>query len=399
MLLVVGSYALSNCTGSKLGIESSEIPSENIRASSEYDAHSGAHRGRLNIEPTNDGIGAWAAKTNDLNQWIQVDLNEVKVVTGVITQGRNNYSQWVKSYEVLYGMDSSNWQIIVITVGTPKVFVGNTDTDTQVTNLFPFEIHARFIRINPMTWNNHICMRFEILGCPVKTKFCTDPLGVEEGTIALTASTQYDARHGPEYGRLNTTPKKGNIGAWGARSYDQNQWIQADIGALKWVTGVITQGRNWTYSQWVTTFEVLYSIDGNNFKYIIEADDTTMEFVGNANRNSQVTNLFPKPVIARYIRIHPTAWLHAICLRFEVLGCSDVDQSLMLTCPANVTLPTDKGVNTALVDYSRNITTSLSEIRPDPTSYFPAYLTIGQTFFKFYASDDNSNEISCTFKT
>ena len=51
-------------------------------------------------------------------------------------------------------------------------------------------------------------------------------------------------------------------GAWSARTLDQDQFIQADLRQLHEVSGVMTQGRNVQYSQWVTSFRVLYSIDG-----------------------------------------------------------------------------------------------------------------------------------------
>lgn len=31
----------------------------------------------------------------------------------------------------------------------------------------PEPIVARFIRIYPLTWNSSLCMRLEVLGCPV----------------------------------------------------------------------------------------------------------------------------------------------------------------------------------------------------------------------------------------
>ncbi|XP_033118060.1 fibropellin-1-like isoform X3 [Anneissia japonica] len=151
-----------------LGMESGAIPSASIQASSEYDKQHGPRRARLNLVPDSDGIGAWSAKTNDLNQWIQVDLGKVMLVSGVVTQGRNGYSpgQWVKSYKVSYSMDATNWETILGTTGVPMEFVGNSDTDTAVTRLFPDGVHARFVRIHPLTWYGHISLRFEVLGCP-----------------------------------------------------------------------------------------------------------------------------------------------------------------------------------------------------------------------------------------
>ncbi|KAJ7392182.1 hypothetical protein OS493_013554, partial [Desmophyllum pertusum] len=52
--------------------------------------------------------------------------------------------------------------------GKKKVFRGNFDRDSMVVDqIFP-PFHARFVRIHPLTWNSHICMRVELYGCPIK---------------------------------------------------------------------------------------------------------------------------------------------------------------------------------------------------------------------------------------
>ena len=49
-----------------------------------------------------------------------------------------------------------------------QVFAGNPDAITTVTRWFPYHIWAKKVRIHPTAWNNHIAMRFEILGCEGK---------------------------------------------------------------------------------------------------------------------------------------------------------------------------------------------------------------------------------------
>ncbi|XP_033102674.1 lactadherin-like, partial [Anneissia japonica] len=140
---------------------------------------------------------------------------------------------------------------------------------------------------------------------------CTDPLGVEDGTIPdnqLKATSQYNNEHKPYRARLHSTK------AWAASSNDLDQWIQADIGALTEITGVITQG-HFGYDEWVTSYKVLYSVDGSTFNTI----DTV--FTANTDRDTEITNMFSTPVNAQFIRIHPLTWEDHISLRFEVLGC------------------------------------------------------------------------------
>ena len=55
--------------------------------------------------------GAWSAKTNDKGQWIQVNLGEMKEITKIGLQGRQDYSQWVTKYKVSYSKDGQNFTL------------------------------------------------------------------------------------------------------------------------------------------------------------------------------------------------------------------------------------------------------------------------------------------------
>ena len=48
--------------------------------------------------------GAWAAGTVDTNQFIQADLLNTYLVSGVITKGRNYHDQRVTSFRVNIGI-------------------------------------------------------------------------------------------------------------------------------------------------------------------------------------------------------------------------------------------------------------------------------------------------------
>ena len=92
---------------------------------------------------------------------------------------------------------------------------------------------------------------------------------MEDGSISdnqITASLEWSPSHGPSNARLNRPEIPPTKGAWSAKTNDLNQWIQADLGGLKKVSGVVTQGRHSeTYSQWVSRFEVQYSENGQNW--------------------------------------------------------------------------------------------------------------------------------------
>lgn len=53
---------------------------------------------------------AWLSKFQDSSQWLQIDLREVTVVSGILTQGRCDADEWITKYSVQYRTDEKlNW--------------------------------------------------------------------------------------------------------------------------------------------------------------------------------------------------------------------------------------------------------------------------------------------------
>ena len=97
--------AFAECQGA-LGVESGTISDAKISASTQYDANHAAIQGRLHFQRSSSKAGSWSARTNDVNQWLQIDLgNQVTKVTRLATQGRNAVSQWVTRYKLQYSQD------------------------------------------------------------------------------------------------------------------------------------------------------------------------------------------------------------------------------------------------------------------------------------------------------
>ena len=95
-------------------MQSGLINDGQITASSMWDSNHAPGNGRLGFTRQSSKAGAWCAKTNDVNQWIQVDLGSPTIVTGVITQGRD-CTQWlqrVTKYKVQYSRDGMSWEFI-----------------------------------------------------------------------------------------------------------------------------------------------------------------------------------------------------------------------------------------------------------------------------------------------
>uniref|UniRef100_A0A8C2UZL6 Adipocyte enhancer-binding protein 1 n=1 Tax=Chinchilla lanigera TaxID=34839 RepID=A0A8C2UZL6_CHILA len=155
-----------------IGMESHRIEDNQIRASSMLRHGLGAQRGRLNMQAgaNEDDYydGAWCAEDDPHTQWIEVDTRRTTRFTGVITQGRDStiHDDFVTTFFVGFSNDSQTW--VMYTNGYEEMtFHGNVDKDTPVLSEFPEPVVARFIRIYPLTWNGSLCMRLEVLGCPV----------------------------------------------------------------------------------------------------------------------------------------------------------------------------------------------------------------------------------------
>ncbi len=94
-------------------------------------------------------------------------------------------------------------------------------------------------------------------------KYNEVPLGLENGRVSdsqITSSSAWSATLSTRQARLN------GVASWTARGRDQDQWIQVDLGKEDVVTAIATQGRS-NADQWVKTYSVSYSSDGQSFDY------------------------------------------------------------------------------------------------------------------------------------
>ena len=106
---------------------------------------------------------AWSAKYNNKRQYMTLDLRSTKKVVGVRTQGRHQRkygNQYVKSFKVLYSNNNRNWNY----VDKGITFKHSTrDNRKIITTSFAIPVTARYIRIQPQSWNRHISMRVDVL--------------------------------------------------------------------------------------------------------------------------------------------------------------------------------------------------------------------------------------------
>ncbi|XP_058715248.1 adipocyte enhancer-binding protein 1 isoform X2 [Poecile atricapillus] len=155
-----------------IGLESHRIEDDQILASSMLRHGLGAQRGRLNMQAgTNEDDffdGAWCAEDDSRAHWLEVDTRRITMFTGVVTQGRDSqiHDDFVTSFYVGFSNDSQHW--VMYSNGYEEMmFYGNVDKDTPVLSEFPEPVVARYIRIYPQRWNGSLCLRLEVLGCPL----------------------------------------------------------------------------------------------------------------------------------------------------------------------------------------------------------------------------------------
>ena len=99
-----------------LGMESGAITDDMISASSESHVSTGkAIKARLKST-----TGSWHAGTSAVGEWIQVAFGDLKLVSGVILQGRYSAAQWVTAFKIRYD-DDVVWKYITDASGDDRV--------------------------------------------------------------------------------------------------------------------------------------------------------------------------------------------------------------------------------------------------------------------------------------
>lgn len=125
---------------SPLGMRNRNIPAASITASSQYNKYYGPNRSRLNTKKQGTKRGAWSARKNDKKQWLQIKLNKVSKVKGVVTQGRADSNQWVTSFTLQYSQDGYNFK----KYKNGEVLFGNKDRNSLRGHILEPPIIARY---------------------------------------------------------------------------------------------------------------------------------------------------------------------------------------------------------------------------------------------------------------
>ncbi|XP_048580982.1 hemicentin-1 isoform X2 [Nematostella vectensis] len=294
------------CRGHPLGMENFDISDDQITASSERDSESIAANARPHL-----GL-AWVAAVADSEQYLQIDLSEITIVTGIATYGHPHENRRVTQYILLSGFSEDHLK-----------FYGGIE-EKLLANLFDSKRHfqplvhvrTRLVRVCPVSWLGGIAMCIELFGCYSE---CMFPLGVSSPKMPnknIQASSFESHFSRPEYGRLHT---ESGLGAWCAGVQDTRQYLQIDLNRVMVVMGVGIQGRSQA-ENWVTAFRVSFSQDWKLWRYHIK-DGERVLFRGNSDGVTVSFQYFHEGFLARGVRIHPAYWKNRICMRVELFGC------------------------------------------------------------------------------
>ncbi|KAM9795311.1 coagulation factor VIII [Neosynchiropus ocellatus] len=307
-----------------LGMKSGRISDSQISASD----HIGHWEPRLARLHQSGYINAWMGRSP--SSWIQIDLLKPTLVHGVQTQGVRSRLKdyYVSHFCISYSLDQETWTYYRgNTTRERKIFSGSIDSSTVKQNLFRHPLLARYVRVHPR--NLRPALRLELLGCDLNS--CSFPLGLQKLLIPdnqFRASSNYSSflRHwGSNLARLHL---EGSVNAWRPKTNNPREWLEVDLGTVKRITGVVTQGaKSLLTPMMVTEFAVSVSDDRRSWSSALEPGSQREKvFPGNSDPDEEAYNVIEPPLFGRYIRINPRGWINDIALRLEVLGC-DTQQS------------------------------------------------------------------------
>ena len=111
---------------------------------------------------------------------------------------------------------------------------------------------------------------------------CNNPLGISNGEVDdmhITSSSSLDENNQPYFGRLvrESIDQSDIKGCWCARDVNLRQYLEADLGEKKTITGIATQGYV-AHDNWVVSYRLGYSDDLNALEWYRESDDERVSF-------------------------------------------------------------------------------------------------------------------------
>jgi hypothetical protein len=251
-----------------------------------------------------DSSGGWCSKHNSVGQWIELDNGKFGSISGVITQGRKDTDQWVKSFKVKYKDESNSWWDI-----DGKIFTGNVDRNSKVTTTFSQPVRARYIRIYPQDWNSHISMRVDMIA-----GFTNTDKSASVGDLPYSGHSSSGNWANKAIGQTCGRGRLDSFQGWCTVKNEIGQWYQLSLTTPINVSGMVMKGRG-DADQWITSTKFKYEDENGDFVDV----DGGFIFDANYDRNSSVDIFFENPINTKAIRIYPQSWNGYMSGRFGIL--------------------------------------------------------------------------------
>lgn len=100
----------------------------------------------------------WSVGTNDANQYIILNTDVPMYIAGIVTQGRAyNGGQWVSSGKIESSLDGITFSTVIASASL------NSNSSDAVTTYFPSVVYAKYIRVSPIGYINHMTMRLGLI--------------------------------------------------------------------------------------------------------------------------------------------------------------------------------------------------------------------------------------------
>ncbi|KAK3728148.1 hypothetical protein QZH41_019461, partial [Actinostola sp. cb2023] len=172
-------YPLQSACFGPLGM-SNTIPQKRISASS-FVSPFLAQNARLGV-PTS----AWCVDLHAPN-YLEIDLGEPTVVSGIATQGYDN-GTWTKSFYIGYSHNSLVW-FNHTRDNELGIYKGNQDRTSVAINMIDPSMETRYVRVYPIEGSQPYmaCLRVELYGC-----FKENPKFVLTGPVEINAANSSD---------------------------------------------------------------------------------------------------------------------------------------------------------------------------------------------------------------
>ncbi|GFS53617.1 lactadherin [Trichonephila inaurata madagascariensis] len=128
------------------------------------DATIDASSSTLEGGPSRIRIGGWVPRVDDLHPVLLVELPEVKWLTSIYIQGREDEENWVTSLRVIGSQDNKTW-LPVFGPDGHEILEGNDDQDSVVSHYFKTPMEVKYVKVIPETWHRWPSLRMDIKGC------------------------------------------------------------------------------------------------------------------------------------------------------------------------------------------------------------------------------------------